>query len=282
MKTPLGPLLLAPLALTASVQAQGATVVVDLDALSNSPANPVPVSLAAGCWQAKPVAGVFTAFNAWGKVSGCEPDGTQCVKGWLTSFFLSKPGGGVFGGGGPASHYDSAALALAESTQLVFTLPQAATVTLAVSDCDNCLTDNLGGISVELSLLHPPFPSSEIVRLGTPPNPNALLPGQSSAPIVGAIWDPRIDHSSFASDSILDVLAVAASAADSPSPIGTFLCDPSTLLLLETAAAGSAFAVEIPADCVLIGVSVCSQGVSVDPAGVLALTNALDVTIGTS
>lgn len=128
----------------------------------------------------------------------------------------------------------------------------------------------------------PPVAGTEIARLGSPPNPAVLLPGVTSGPVVGATWDPIIDHAAFAPGAILDVLAVSLvspGAVNIPTPAGTLLCDISVEPLLFTTAPGTPFTVPIPDDCDLVGVPLCTQGVSVD-AGGLALTNALDIAVG--
>ena len=69
-------------------------------------------------------------------------------------------------------------------------------------------------------------PAAEIVRLGVPPNPPALLPGVTSGPILGQTWDPVIDHTTFLPASILDVLFVTPTGTNLPlPPLGTLLCD---------------------------------------------------------
>lgn len=125
--------------------------------------------------------------------------------------------------------------------------------------------------------------ASETVRAGTPPNPIALLPGQSSAPLLCAVWDPVIDHSSFHPGALLDFLAIAPAPTNIPlAPFGTVLCDAfSSTPLLFSGPAGTPFALLIPAQCGLLGASFCAQGMSTDGASLL-LTNALDVVVGNS
>ena len=131
----------------------------------------------------------------------------------------------------------------------------------------------------------PSCPSSlaatEAVRVGTPANASAFLPGQTSGPLLGATWDPRIDHASFAPDAVLDVAFVSSLAINLPlGAAGTLLCDPSGALLFEASAPGANFAVPIPDDCGLHGASLCVQGASVTAGGGLALANALDLVLG--
>jgi len=117
----------------------------------------------------------------------------------------------------------------------------------------------------------------EVVRLGNPPNPMALMPGLTSGPLVGSVWDPAIDHSSFFPGAIIDVLGLSSVAINAPSPFGTVLCNP-TVLLADLA--GAAFPIAIPANCSLAGIPLCAQGASTDGISIL-VTNALDAVVGT-
>jgi len=141
--------------------------------------------------------------------------------------------------------------------------------------------------------------ASEAVVLGSPPNPHALLPGQTSGPVVGSTWDPRVDHTSFVPHAVLDALFVqrtsalpgagagllaapfTAGSGAGPSLLGTLLCDPWSARLTDRVPAGTPFAIELPASCTLVGTRWCAQAASVDAHGTIRLTNALDVTIGT-
>ncbi|QDU66173.1 Kelch repeat-containing protein [Engelhardtia mirabilis] len=125
-----------------------------------------------------------------------------------------------------------------------------------------------------------PVGALETVRLGTPPNPAALLPGTTSAPVVAETWDPVIDHSSFLPGAVLDFVAIGLTPSDVPSPLGTLLCGAAPISIV-TGAPGEPFGFEIPADCGLAGTVLCTQGGSIDAALVVGLTNALDITIGT-
>ncbi len=123
--------------------------------------------------------------------------------------------------------------------------------------------------------------SAEVARLGSPPNPSALLPGLTSGPVIGSTWDPVVDHSTFLPGATFDFLGITATAVNLDlSPLGTLLCDPALIVTIETVAAGTPFAVPVPPDCIFVGVGVCTQGASVDALGTIRLTNALDVTIG--
>ena len=122
--------------------------------------------------------------------------------------------------------------------------------------------------------------SSETSRAGSPPNANALLPGQTSGPIIGSTWDPVIDHTTFVPTATIDAIVVSALATNLPSPLGTILCD-LTVSIFFPSGAGVPFAVPIPVNCSFVAVPLCTQGVSLSALGNISLTNALDIKIGT-
>ena len=121
--------------------------------------------------------------------------------------------------------------------------------------------------------------ASQLVRVGSPPNPAALSLGLSG-PWVGATWDPRIDHAVFVPNATTDALVIAVSATNLPSGFGTLLCNVAGPTLLVIGSPGARFAIPIPSRCALAGGAFCAQGVAVDPAGAVRLTNAVDVQIG--
>ncbi len=124
-------------------------------------------------------------------------------------------------------------------------------------------------------------PSSEVVRVGAPPNPSALLPGQTTGPLIGRTWDPLIDHTSFAPAAVLDFMGVdLGPPINVPLGIGTLLCTPPPSGQIFFALPGSAFAVPVPSDCGLLGLDACAQGGSLGPALQVELANALDLVIG--
>ncbi|MEM7310444.1 MAG: VCBS repeat-containing protein [Planctomycetota bacterium] len=123
--------------------------------------------------------------------------------------------------------------------------------------------------------------AAEVVRVGRPPNPSALLPAAGGPPVLGGTWDPRIEHAALLPGAVADFLGLSAAARNVPTPAGTLLCAPPSAALTFAGAPGAPFAVQVPADCVLIGQSLCAQGASAYAAGALVLTNALDLTVGT-
>ena len=121
--------------------------------------------------------------------------------------------------------------------------------------------------------------ATESVRLGTPPNPNAFLPGATSGPVLGQVWDPSL--APFVTSPILDFMGISAGSVNLPSPIGTILCNPPAPGLTFTGAPGGVFQVPIPPDCGLAGAPLCAQGGQVAATGAIALANALDLVLGT-
>ncbi len=125
----------------------------------------------------------------------------------------------------------------------------------------------------------PAVPSAEIVRLGNPPNPAAFLPGVTSGPVVGGVWDPVIDHTTFVPAAVVDFLVLSLTFTNIPSGFGTVLCGlPPIVVVLS--APGVPFAVPLPFSCTNVGALLCSQGGSVDGALAISATNALDLVIG--
>ena len=135
-------------------------------------------------------------------------------------------------------------------------------------------------VMVEVYGTPPGESASATVRLGDPPNPDALRPGQTGGPVLGTTWDPFVDHTSFVPDALADFLAVGAAPTNIPSPLGTMLCG-ATPPIAVLNGPGAAFGFPVPPDCSKIGATLCTQGGSVDPMGGIHLTNALDLVIGT-
>lgn len=123
----------------------------------------------------------------------------------------------------------------------------------------------------------------ETSRVGNPPNPDVFLPGVTSPPVLGQLWNPVVDHTEFVPDAGSDFLILTPSPAnvDLGSP-GTLLCGPPVLAMLVPAVApGTPFPVSIPDDVSLVGVELCAQAGSSTDGVTFHLTNALDITIGT-
>jgi hypothetical protein len=128
--------------------------------------------------------------------------------------------------------------------------------------------------------LHAATPAAEVTRLGNPPNPGAFLRGRTSAPIVGALWDPLVDHTSFVPDATRDfVLVDLGPPQNQPAAFGTLLCALPPQSQGFFGPPGVPFAIPIPNDCSLLGVAVCTQG-GAQSSETIRLANALDLVIG--
>lgn len=140
---------------------------------------------------------------------------------------------------------------------------------------------DLGLDSVEIfEVCDDALPGVEFVRLGTPPNPAALLPSSTGPPVIGMVWDPTVDHTTFVPDAVLDVYFFYLFADNIPfPPIGTILCDGAVFNQLRTPP--DSLALPLPYDCTLSNVRLCVQAFSVEPSGNIFATNALDIGIGT-
>ncbi|MEM7306273.1 MAG: zinc metalloprotease [Planctomycetota bacterium] len=125
------------------------------------------------------------------------------------------------------------------------------------------------------------FAAQENVRVGTPPNPAALLPGVGSPPVVAGTWDPVVDHSTFEPGAVLDYLAVSLSPTEVPlGGSGTLLCGFPLLALVPNATPGTPFAIPVPNNPSLLGAAFCAQAASSSSGADFQLTNALDCVIG--
>lgn len=142
--------------------------------------------------------------------------------------------------------------------------------------------DITGALGGPVSVVTSSVVALEVMRLGTPPNPAALLPGVTTSPIVGQVWDPVVDHTTFLPDGELDFLALTLGPANIPFPeVGTVLCQLPVQIPLLSTVAGVPFSLPLPSNCNLLGVTVCTQAFSLNQFGDIALTNALDITFGT-
>jgi hypothetical protein len=148
--------------------------------------NPVFVLLDAGEYTVTPVAGTYTAWNAWfpgGGTSGCS--GTACAKGWVNSWSIFTPDSTTlpfqkFGQGtgvpGKAA-FSTAALALTDAVSFVFTLLAPERVGFVIADVP--VTDNTGGMSLRIDRTDPP------AAIPLPPALALMLGG------LGALWAAR-------------------------------------------------------------------------------------------
>jgi hypothetical protein len=120
-------------------------------------------------------------------------------------------------------------------------------------------------------------PAGQFARAGSPANPQALLRSATS-PTLGGVFAPRVDHAFFLPFATGDVLLLALQTANQPTPYGTLLCG--SIVGSLSVGAGAPFALPVPNDQALLGASLVTQAVSIDAGGVIALTNAIDLTLG--
>ena len=120
----------------------------------------------------------------------------------------------------------------------------------------------------------------ESVRLGTPPNPEALRVGLTGAPVLGRPWQPFVDHSTFMPDANFDFLVLSKDPANRMLPgIGTLLVDPDRPFVVRVVPAGEPFLLRVPLNASTIGKTYTVQAASTDGIGP-QLTNAIDVIVG--
>lgn len=138
-----------------------------------------------------------------------------------------------------------------------------------------------GEVMGEILAPCPAVPSDEVVRLGSPPNPRAFLPGVTRGPIIGAAWDPVVTP--FHPGALLDFIGVDLVAPINVSTAwGTLLVNsPPEPQLFFNYAPGTPFSIGIPADCAYVGMSAWTQGGSVALGPDIALANGLDIVFGT-
>ncbi len=123
-------------------------------------------------------------------------------------------------------------------------------------------------------------PAAQVARAGTPANPLALQGGAGNGPVIGHVFDPVVDHASFMPAATADWLLLALQPVNQATPFGTLLCG-TIVGAIPSPAPGRAFSLPVPGNVHLLGATLCVQGLSIDAAANLALTNALDITLGT-
>jgi hypothetical protein len=149
----LGLLVLAPMTVNAAV--------VDLTAKNINNLNAVELNLAAGTYNVNPFAGTFTAWNAWGKTTGCDVAGENCSKGWINSYSIETPETGVMLITDHA-RYSTSELALLNSISSTFTLLADATVKFFIND--SYFKDNIGGMSLNvMNVSEVPVPAAALL-----------------------------------------------------------------------------------------------------------------------
>jgi hypothetical protein len=125
------------------------------------------------------------------------------------------------------------------------------------------------------------IPGTQTVRNSTiAPNPSAFLPG-TNAPVVGGIWNPSIDHTSFVPTAFADFIAFGTQVTDIPVPgLGSILIGVAPFTVVPNVAPGTPFTIPIPNQVENVGVTLRTQGGSVQITGAISLANAIDIEIG--
>ena len=138
------------------------------------------------------------------------------------------------------------------------------------------------GVGVDyIALAQPCALSEEVVRLGIPPNKNAFKPGLFGGPIVGTTWMPWVDHTEFMPNSLVDVMVVSTHHANLWFGIEcTLLVDLNAFIMIYEKAPSEHFDLPIPMDQAYVGAKFHTQVGSLNIDGLIKLTNALDIKVG--
>ena len=139
-------------------------VILNLDGIANASTDGstgVGFALAAGRYRVSFVIDQYTAFSRFSAVTGCDGSGSNCVQGFENSAMIVLNGvtsafgdGNASGGFGPISgggYYDTAANAFANSGKYQGFFTAAGPVTGSAYIFDDILSDNRGGISLNIS-----------------------------------------------------------------------------------------------------------------------------------
>ncbi|MEM7568670.1 MAG: PEP-CTERM sorting domain-containing protein [Pseudomonadota bacterium] len=131
-------------AMVVSVAANATIINID----STDPNNEVILSLDAGDYRVDPILDAFTAWNAWGRETGCDGAGENCSRGWIYSYFIESPElGNVFVGSG-SMRFATAMQAFDKAEPFFFSLASAQDVRFYRPD--SRFNDNEGGLSLRL------------------------------------------------------------------------------------------------------------------------------------
>lgn len=175
--------LLAGAILVGAASAASATVV-NIDAFGNAgldgslpSTNAIDVLLDAGTYSITPIIGQYTAFRRFAQNSGCDVNGENCREGYEHSFrvlinatTLAFGDGAANGGIGPISpgngYFDTALHAFNQASPVpgAFTLTAQTHVKFFIYD--DGLSDNSGGISLNVSAAGVPEPASWALMIG--------------------------------------------------------------------------------------------------------------------
>ena len=114
------------------------------------------------------IGGAFTAWNAWGSVTGCSTTGLECATGWVSIYAVESPSIGFHrvslldSSGTREVVAETPELALKLAPSFAFTLDSQETVNFSIPDGPGQFIDNVGGMSLNIVSLiedEPPPPS---------------------------------------------------------------------------------------------------------------------------
>ena len=161
---------IAALGAVHAVPATAATTI-DLDGTANASldgSTAVTLALAAGTYTLQFIDGTYTAYSRFSSPTGCDLDGKNCTQGWENSARISIDGGSplLFGDGnasggfGPIDpgdgYYSTAALSFANSGIFTTNFTLATDSNVSFFLYDDILSDNQGGVSLQLSAVPEP------------------------------------------------------------------------------------------------------------------------------
>lgn len=123
--------------------------------INSTKLQPAIIFLTTGTYHADPMGTAdgsqyfYTAWNAWGSVSGCDPSGKNCRKGWLNSWGVFSEELSPTAGSSDMGAYQTEVRALRHAKGLTFTISFDQDVYFYIDDPD--YLDNSGGISLQVN-----------------------------------------------------------------------------------------------------------------------------------
>ena len=141
--------LLTALAVAATSLGIASAAVVNIDARPKN--NDQTLMLDAGTYEVSFLSGTYQAWNAWGRVRGCDQAGENCSQGWLTNVRVSSSDIGNLGFG-RHGRFATAAQALSNAQPITFTLSSLQQVVFRIADSN--YRDNIGGLSLNVATLN--------------------------------------------------------------------------------------------------------------------------------
>lgn len=151
--------LIPALGLALTIATPASAALINIDSTSDVGTT---IELSGGNYEATVVGtaggGAYDAWNMWGNdvTSGCDEGGVCTTNGWHLQYRVTKSDGSVWSRTQPETLYETTALALANTVVLVFTVPF--TQNVLFQNIDSNYTDNYGGVSLMITLIHSEVP----------------------------------------------------------------------------------------------------------------------------